>query len=200
MISLPLYRCEGKHRFIVFLFKWLVLISDNRCVPTEKKSGYCMHILPRSQLCVIHLDKNKAGREGRGLLVKCLLVPRLLRHLIGKVQYTPYLIHFVCSVCITISFNIISVLQPTAVWFSKGLVSRPRAQHLSPFLSPPLSHSLSLRQPSSASFAPGWLITGRSNIFEFMGGSSHTVLALGAMCSPALPFPLPQTAMIQLEF
>lgn len=81
------------------------------------------------------------------------------------------------------------MLSSKEVWYH-GLEpdSHTNIPLLSPFLFLTLSFALTQAQSSCASFAPGWLITGRSNIFEFMGGLSHTVPASGYMCNPALLF------------
>lgn len=61
-------------------------------------------------------------------------------------------------------------------------------------LSPPLTHS-----PAVPVWPRGWLITGRSNISEFMGGLSHTASAPGYVCNPALLllFLLPKFPTVQ---
>lgn len=101
------------------------------------------------------------------------------------------------SVYVIISLNIISVAQPTAALVQRkfGIVASSPSHVRAPtslfslsFFTPCLTLSFALAPaPSScARFAPGWLITGRSNIFEFMGGLSHTVPASGCMWRPRL--------------
>lgn len=170
-----------------------------------------------SELGYMHYTESKEEREGEGWgqeAKSCLLVLHFPRSSAWKQQSFT---NAFFSIYVIISLNIISVLQPTAAWFKGSLVSWPRARityththahtHTATLLSSFLfshrlapSFSLTPAQSSSASIAPGWLITGRSNIFEFSGELSHTIPASGSMCYPALLFSLLQTAMIQMEF